>query len=79
MSDYELIDLFFQDISGLQTVVMNFVAVLFAFLIAGYLIADKLDSSIVFIVVMLFTLVTLQQTLITIGLGHDFAGLFGLL
>ena len=36
-------------------------AVLFAFLMASYLIADKLQSSMAFIVVGLFTLVVLQQ------------------
>ena len=79
MSDYELIDLLYQNISVLQTVIMNFVAVLFAFLIAGYLVADKLGSRIVLIIVALFTIVALQQALATIGVAHDFVGLIGLL
>ena len=79
MSDYELIDLLYQNVNVLQTVIMNFVAVLFAFLIAGYLVADKLGSRIVLIIVTLFTIVALQQALATIGLAHDFVGLIGLL
>ncbi len=44
MSDYELITLFYVFVDSLQTSVMNYVAVLFAFLIAAYLIADKLQA-----------------------------------
>ena len=79
MSDYELIDLLFSDVIGIQTTVMNFVTVLSAFLVVGYLVADKLDKTIVIIIVALFTLVTFYQTLATIGLGHDFEGLIGVL
>ncbi len=75
MTDYELIDLFIQVTNGLQTTVMNFVAVLFAFLIAGYLVADKLESKIVSIVVTMFTLITAWQVLHVVGFGNDAAGL----
>ncbi len=74
MSDYELLDVFYAALNGLQGALMNNIAVLFAFLIAGYLVATKLESRIVFIIVGLFTLVTLQQAIATFGLGHDFAG-----
>ena len=75
MSDYELIDLFTQVVDSLQVTVMNFVAMLFAFLIAAYLIADKLETRIVFIVVALFTLITLNLSINAFGFGTDLVGL----
>ena len=71
MTDYELITFFYGAINSLQTAVMNYVAVLFAFLIAAYLIAEKLEARMVVVVVALFTLVTLQQVSPVIGFGHD--------
>ncbi len=44
MSDYELVTLFYVVVDSLQTSFMNYVAVLFAFLIAAYMIADKLKA-----------------------------------
>ncbi len=44
MSDYELITLFYVVVDSLQTSVMNYVAVLFAFLIADKLQAKLLIS-----------------------------------
>ena len=75
MSDYELITFFYEAVNSLQTAVMNYVAVLFAFLIAAYLISDKLESRMVAFIVALFTLVTLQQVTPVIGFGHDCASL----
>ncbi len=73
MTDYELLDLFIQNADSLQSAFMNYIAVLFAFLIAGYLAA----ATLVFVVVALFTLVTLQQALYTWGYGNDLAGFAG--
>ena len=72
MSDYELVDIFIQYSNNLQAHFMNYVAVLFAFLIAAYLIADKLESSMAFIIVGLFTLVTMIQGVNVSGAGYDF-------
>ena len=47
MSDYELVYLFVEHNNALQTSLMNYVAVLFGFLIAGYLVASKLESRMV--------------------------------
>ena len=79
MSDYEVLDLFYVIIEALQASVMNYVAVLFAFLIASYLIADKLESSMVFVVVGLFTVVVFQQASPIIGFGNDMAGIGNLI
>ena len=77
MTDYELIYFFVEYVDGLQAAFMNYVAVLFAFLIAGYLVAAKLKSSMVSIVVGLFTLVVLLQAAVIIGHGYDTSALIG--
>ncbi len=73
MTDYELVYFFIEYLNALQTAVMNYVAVLFAFLIAAYLIAGKVQSSMVPIIVGLFTLVALNQLSLVIGNGYDWA------
>ncbi len=73
MTDYELITAFNEYNTLMQTSFTNYVAVLFAFLIAAYLIADKLESSMVPSIVALFTLVALNQLSNVIGGGHDWA------
>ena len=77
MTDYEMASLFVENLEALQSVFTNYVAVLSGFLIAGYLIADKLESRMVVIVITLFTLVMLQQGNLVVGLGHDSASLLG--
>ncbi len=75
MTDYELITFFYEGVNSLQVAFMNYVAVLFAFLIAAYLVAARLESSMVFIIVGLFTLVILQQSVTLVGFGYDVAAL----
>ena len=77
MTDYELVTLFAEYNGSLQTSLMNYVAVLFAFLIAAYLIAGKLESRMAFIIVTLFTLVALPQLSNVFGYGHDVAAIAG--
>ena len=72
-----MVSLFVETVEALQSAFTNYVAVLSGFLIAGYLIDDKLESRMVVIVITLFTLVVLQQGNIVIGLGHDSASLLG--
>ncbi len=75
MTDYELISSFAEYNAMLQTAFTNYVAVLFAFLISAYLIADKLKSGMVPIIVGLFTLVALAQLGSAIGSGYDWAAI----
>ena len=77
MTDYETVSLFLATLETLQSAFTNYVAVLSGFLIAGYLIADKLESRMVVIVITLFTLVVLQQGNTLTGLGYDAASLLG--
>ena len=64
-----MVSLFVETVEALQSAFTNYVAVLSGFLIAGYLIDDKLESRMVVIVITLFTLVVLQQGNIVVGLG----------
>ncbi len=73
MSEYELANLFNEQLRLQQSLFMNYVTVLFAFLIAAYLAADKLKPSMVIIIVGLFTVMTFQMVPATFGAGHDFA------
>ena len=75
MTDYELVYFFVEIVKAHETSFMNYVAVLFSFLIAGYLIAAKLESRMVFLIVGLFTLVVLQQLSNILGFGTDMASL----
>ncbi len=77
MSDYELVDLFTEQLNTLQSSFMDYVAVLFAFLIAAYLVAAKLESRMVTVIVVLFTVVALQHVLPILASGSDFAGVAG--
>ena len=69
MTDYELVYIFTENLNSLQSAFMNYVGVLFAFLIAAYLVAAKLESSMVLIVVGLFTLIAFQQVAPVFGYG----------
>ena len=75
MTDYELVYLFVEIVKAHETSFMKYVAVLFSFLLAGYLVADKLESKMVFIIVGLFTLVALQMLSNIFGFGTDVASL----
>ena len=77
MTDYELIMAFLEYLNAQQTTLMNYVAVLFAFLIAAYLIADKLQTGMVVIIVGLFTLVALPQVINATGVGGTALALAG--
>ena len=76
-SDYQLISLFLEYSLAVNAVFTGYVAVLFAFLIAAYLVAAKLEPAMVFIIVGLFTLVVLQAATPIIGMGSELTGLAG--
>ena len=61
MTDYELVSLYYEINNGLQVAFMNYVAILFAFLVAGFFAADKLSRPMVGVVIVLFTLAAFQE------------------
>lgn len=61
MTDYEILSLFSEFGANTQTVFMNYVTVLSAFLIAGFLVADRLSKTMTIVLVALFSVVAFQQ------------------
>ena len=59
MTEYEMADLYMQFKNSAAVSFMDFVSVLFAVLVTGYLVGSKLTRPMVAIVVVLFTLFTL--------------------
>ena len=73
MTDYELLSIFIEFINTTWAIFATYVSIVFAFLVAGYLVSKKLSSTIVSIVVTLYTLVAfwsvfaLNRNVIAIG------------
>ena len=57
MTDYNLMTSFIDMVGLLNQALLGYVSVLFAFLIAGYFIADKLKPSMIVLIIVLFTAV----------------------
>ena len=60
MTDYELMSLFGEYVSHQQAVYMNFVTIVFAYIVAGYFVANKLTGRMAAIITILFTVVAFQ-------------------
>ena len=75
MTDFELLMAFNEMAINGQEVYMNFVSIVFGFIVAGYLVADKLSGKMVILMVTLFTFVTLQEAMNTTLFLLDQVGL----
>ena len=75
MTDYEVLTVFNEMSANTQDAYMNFVAILSGFLIAGFLVANKLSKSMTIIVTALFTVAALQQGSVIFLLWGDQVGL----
>ncbi len=71
MTDFELAMLFKEYYSALQSQYINFVSVIFAFLVAGYLVASKLQPIMVVVVITLFSAFVLDSLLAVNFLAAD--------
>ena len=71
MTDFELAMLFKEYYSVLQSQYINFVSVIFAFLVAGYLVASKLQPIMVVVVITLFSAFVLDSLLAVNFLAAD--------
>lgn len=70
MSEYELVDVFYT-IAGLSDqLIGSFVTLLFAFLVASYLVSSRLDRRMVVVVVALFSFMAIRY----VGLFYNVAG-----
>lgn len=75
MTDYELLIAFVETGQTSQDAYMNFVSIVFGFIVAGYLVADKLSQKMVILITILFTVVAFQEALTAILFAHDQFGL----
>ena len=64
MSDYELVSLFNEHITIVFTVFMGHCSLIFAFLIASFLVAHRLRTSMVAVVILLFTFAIFATTFV---------------
>jgi len=75
MTDYELAILFTETFALFQDQYMNYVTVLFAFLIAAFLVADKLKPVMAFTVVALFTAFAVDSMIVIAAFSTDISTL----
>jgi len=61
MTDYEILSLFGEFATNTQDTFVNYVSILFAFIIASYLVADRLTKTMVVVLIGLFSMVAIQQ------------------
>ena len=71
MTDYELAMLFLEYYNTFQSQFINLVSVLFAFLVASYLVASKLKTIMVVVVIALYTSFFVDSVLVLYALHLD--------
>ena len=79
MSDYEMADSFSSMFSGLQLLFTSYVSIVFAFLIASWLVAHKLNWLLSAVSVFLFTLVSVYFIAFTYFVAQDMLNLGALI
>ena len=75
MSEYELVDTFYTIASLLDQLIGSFVTLLFAFLVASYLVSSKLNRKMVTIVVALYSFMALRYTILYLNVSDDMIAL----
>jgi hypothetical protein len=58
MTDYDLISLYHESAALQNDILINYIYVIFAFLVTGYLVADKLNLLMSILVIILFTAIS---------------------
>ena len=61
MTDYEMFSTFSEIVVILNTILMDYVAILFAYLIAAFFVASKLKRSMIIVVTSLFTVFAMYK------------------
>lgn len=70
MSEYELVDVFYTIAELSDQLIESFVTLLFAFLVASYLVSSRLDRRMVVVVVALYSFMAIRY----VGLFYNVAG-----
>lgn len=71
MTDFEIAELFTEYFALMQTQIINYATVLFAFLLAGYLIASKLQRVMATVIIVIFTAFAFDALMTTWFLAID--------
>ena len=71
MTDYELMSVFGEFVALQQDAYMNFVTIIFAYIVAGYFVAEKLSSKMTTVITILFTIVAFQEASVDFFVGQD--------
>ncbi len=79
MTDYNLISLFHTSVEISNQTLMDYISVLFAFLIAGYFIAHKLEPLMIMLVIVLFTIIEGRLMINMYFLSNDMSTLGALM
>ena len=75
MTDSELLMAFVEYGNFSQTLFMNFVTIIFAYLIAGFFVADKLNFKMAVLVTILFSITAFQEAASMLFAWNDAVGL----
>lgn len=79
MTDYEIASLFYGVLSEVETAIVNYTTVLFAFLVFAYFAADRLKPYMVAIVLLLFSAFSADKLILFVLLNGDLADLSSVL
>ena len=71
MSDFEIAELFAENFSLMQDQIINYATVLSAFLLAGYLVASKLQLVMAAIVIVIFSAFAIDSIMVIWFVGND--------
>ena len=75
MTEYELVDTFYTLSGLLDQFVANFITLLFAFLVASYLVSAKLDRRMVIVVIALYSFMALRYVGLYLNVADDMIAL----
>lgn len=71
MTEYELVETFYTIAELSDQLILSFTTLLFAFLIASYLVSSRLDSRMVMVVIALYSFMALRYVLVYFNVSDD--------
>ena len=71
MTEYELVDIFYTMASLSDQLIASFITLLFAFLVASYLVSSKLDRKMTAVVIVLYSYMALRYVALFYNVSDD--------
>ena len=71
MTEYELVDTFYTIAELSDQLIVSFVTLLFAFLVASYLVSSRLDNRMATVVIALYSFMALRYVLVYYNVSDD--------